>query len=399
MVYKIKHLVIFLIAIILVSSCSETGNRPPVSELRGNLDSLRHAFAPDTRVTLWKVSVSNQGNKLFVKAEVENRQARDAIIKLKSKFPSVHFQVKVLPDGSVKPFALINNSVSGIRKKTTRTSELLSQALLGTPVKVLKKKGEWYYIQTPNQYLGWINTGDIVLFDTAGLKNYEAGKKIVFNRQCGFSYSKPDTRSQVISDLVIGCILPVTGEKRDFYQVKYPDGRSAFVKKDQAVDFNTFINRKPLPAQLVKTALKFNGIPYLWGGFSSKAIDCSGFSSLVYYLNGIILQRDASQQARYGKVITTEYRYNRLKPGDLLFFGRKAQGTEKEKVTHVAVYIGNSRFIHSSKKVHITSMDSLQPDYESKYPSLFVRAVRIIGQENGNTIQRIANNPLYQLLK
>jgi hypothetical protein len=399
MYLKIKHLVIFLIAAVLFSSCTETNTNLLVSVLKSRLDSIRQVYVPDTRIALWDVSVENQNAHLTVKAEVQNPDARQSILQLKKEFPDVKFEVNVLPDGSLKPYALINNSVSGIRRKTTRASEMLSQALLGTPVKVFKKKGEWYFIQTPNQYLGWINIGDIVLFDTATLRQYESGKKIVFNRQCGFSYSKPDIKSQVVSDLVIGCILPVTNETKGFYKVKYPDGREAYVKKTDVIDYRQFIRQKPIEKKLAETALKFNGIPYLWGGFSSKGIDCSGFSSLVYYLNGIVLQRDASQQTKYGKEITTRYDYSPLKPGDLLFFGRKATGTKKEKVTHVAIYIGGSRFIHSSKRVHITSMDSLQPDYENKYKSLFVRAVRIIGQENGNTIQRTSKNPLYQLIK
>ena len=396
---RVKHLIIFLIAIVLLGSCSETSENSLVSEVTAGIDSLRVLYAPDTRNTLWNVAITTKNKELSVKAEVASRQAQQALLHLKTKFPPVRFQVKVLPDGSLKPFALVNNSVSGIRKKTSRASEMLSQALLGTPVKVYKKRGEWYYIQTPNNYLGWMNKGDLVLFDTAELRNYDAGKKIVFNKQCGFSYSKPDINSQVVSDLVIGCILPVLGENKDFLKVKYPDGREAFVRKTDVVSYVRFIHRKPVPKKLAETALKFNGIPYLWGGFSSKGIDCSGFSSMVYFLNGIILQRDASQQTKYGKEITTNYNYSKLQPGDLLFFGRKANGTKKEKVTHVAIYIGNGNFIHSSGKVHISSMDPKNPEYITRYPQLFVRAVRIIGQENGKTIQRIANNPLYNLIK
>ena len=396
---RVKQLIIFLIAIVMLGSCSETNENSLVSELTSRIDSLKQHYAPDTRNTLWEVSVVNKKEKISVKAEVENRQAEQALLKLNTTFPSVHFQVKVLPDGSLKPFALINNSVSGIRRKTTRASEMLSQALLGTPVKVFKKKGEWYYVQTPNKYLGWVNKGDLVLFDTTELQKYDAGKKIVFNRQCGFSYSQPNVKSLVVSDLVVGCILPVKGEKKDFLEVRYPDGRMAFVRKKDVVDYKKFIQRKPEENKLVETALKFNGIPYLWGGFSSKGMDCSGFSSTVYYLNGIILQRDASQQTQYGKEITTDYDFTKLTPGDLLFFGRKAKNNRKERVTHVAIYIGNSRFIHASGRVHITSMDSTQPDYQDKYKSLFVRAMRIIGQENGKTIQRISDNPMYKLLK
>ncbi|MMZ70641.1 hypothetical protein D1872_337350 [compost metagenome] len=62
------------------------------------------------------------------------------------------------------------------------------------------------------------------------------------------------------------------------------------------------------------------------------------------------------------------------------------------------MYIGHGRFIHSSGRVHISNMDRTQPDFEKKYKDLFVRAVRIIGHENGNTIQRLSDNPMYKMI-
>ena len=396
---KIKHLIIFLITIVILGSCSETNESSLVSEITGSIDSLKQIFAPDTRIALWNVSVKKDHNELSVVAEVENKNAQVALAKLKTRFPSVNFSVSLLPDPTGKTkLALVNNSVSNIRKEGRHSAELVNQALLGTPVNVFKKEGGWYLIQTPNQYLGWINKADIVLFDSAGLHEYETGKKIVYNRQCGFSYTKPDNQSQVVSDLVIGCILPVTGNKNNFYKVKYPDGRVAFVSKEEAIDLDELFSKKPEGKELVNTALKFNGIPYLWGGFSSKAIDCSGFTSTIYFLNGIILQRDASQQTKYGKEITTGFNYTNLQPGDLLFFGRKAKGSLPEKVTHVAMYIGHGEFIHASGKVRISSMDSTKTNYDAGYARRFVRAVRIIGQENSKTIQKFSDNLFYKIL-
>jgi len=396
-----KHLIIFLIAIVMLGSCSETSEKSLVSEIKDSVDSLQEKYVPDTRVALWHVSVEHQQNgNIVVRGAVESKQAKTALLQLKNRFPGAHFKIALLPEKPWKnKIALINNSVSSIRRKTTRASEMLNQALLGTPLKVLRKKGEWYLIQTPDHYLGWINQADIVLFTQKDLQHYENHPKMVYNRQYGFSYSQPDIHSQVVSDLAVGCILPVIAVKGTFYQVKYPDGRKAFVKKEETVQFDRFIHRKPTPENLVKTALKFNGIPYLWGGRSSKAIDCSGFTSLVYYLNGILLQRDASQQTRYGKEITTHFDDENLQPGDLLFFGRKASGSQPEKVTHVALYIGGGRFIHSSGKVRISSMHPDSPLYAGAYASRFVRAVRMIGQVNGTTIQQLAGNSFFQMLK
>lgn len=397
---NIKNLAIFLIAIIMFGSCSEANDSSLVSEINVRVDSLKHVVAPDTRIALWNVAIKNNHNKVSVKAEVGSKKAYIGLLNLKPEFPTVNFSVRLLPYSKIKThFALINNSVSNIRKKRTRSSELINQALLGTPVKVFKTENEWSLIQTPNQYIGWINNAGIVHTDSVSLSKYKSLKKIVFNRQYGFSYTKPDTKSQTVSDLVIGCILPEIGEVHDFYKVSYPDGRLAFVQKSDVISLDAFFAKKPVGKELVKTALKFNGIPYLWGGLSSKAIDCSGLSSMVYLMNGIVLQRDASQQTKYGKEITTNFDFTKLKPGDLLFFGRKATDSLPEKVTHVAMYIGDGEFIHSSGKVRISSMDSTKSNFIPSYPSRFVRADRIIGMENGNTIQKIADNQLYKILK
>lgn len=396
--YQSRFIIYFLV-IVAFGSCSQIGNYALKPRLLSGIDSLKTIYVPDSRVALWHISVKEKNNKVTVTGEVGDKEAQAALLNLKSKYPVVLFNIKLLPDTSeTKTLALVNNSVSSIRRKTTRTSEMLTQALLGTPLKVFKKQGEWYYIQTPNHYLGWINKNDIVLFDTAELKNFESGKKIVFNHQYGFSYSKPDVNSLVVSDLVIGCILPVRDSVPDFYKVQYPDKRIGFVKIDEVENFKTLCTKKPVGEGLVKTALKFNGIPYLWGGFSAKAIDCSGFTSMVYFMNGVILQRDASQQTKYGKEITADFDFTNLQPGDLLFFGRKKTPTLSEKVTHVAIYIGDGEFIHASGRVRISSMDSTKENFIPSYPAAFVRAARMIGQENGTTIQQIEHNKFYNLL-
>ena len=207
-----------------------------------------------------------------------------------------------------------------------------------------------------------------------------------------------------VSDLVIGCLLPVIGsesgksDESSFYQVKYPDGRLAWVKKDEAIMAEHIFNKTLTEDGLVEALLEFNGIPYLWGGVSSKAIDCSGLSSNVFFMNGTLLPRDADQQSLCGKEITTDYDHMDLATGDLLFFGRKATDTRPENVSHVAIYLGDSEFIHAAgyrDRVSINSIDSTRENYIPGYPEIFIRATRIIGEEDDG-YQPITENKFYK---
>ncbi len=96
-------------------------------------------------------------------------------------------------------------------------------------------------------------------------------------------------------------------EKEAFYETEYPDGRLAWVKKAEVIPAAEVFHKKPFKEELVQTALAFHGIPYLWGGASSKNLDCSGFVSNVFFMNGIQMPRDADMQALCGREITTEF--------------------------------------------------------------------------------------------
>ncbi len=267
---------------------------------------------------------------------------------------------------------------------------------MGTPVRILKRENGWYLLQTPNKYIAWVDAPAVARIDKNELQDYKLSKKVIYNKQYGFSYSRPDVNSQTISDLVIGCILPVVSSNADFYMVQYPDKRIAWVKKNEVTDIEEIFNKQIVENELIVTAKKFLGIPYLWGGTSSKAIDCSGFTSTIYYMNGTLLQRDASQQTKYGKIITTTYEYKDLLPGDLLFFGRKASDSLPERVWHVAMYIGDSEFIHASGKVNINSIDSTRNNFIPEYVERFVRAVRVKGEADGIGVQQITKNDFYK---
>lgn len=399
---KIKHTALFLLLFVLVftTACTSRADRTLVA-LTLMLDSLEAQHAPDTRVELWKLSMQKSGPEIILDGELANPVAYQALIySLQENFPDVANHLKLLPEEDPGRLvnALVNNSVAHLRRAPSSKTELVSQALLGSPLKILKEEEGMYFIQLADGYLGWVNVNEVHFMEAEELEVYRNMDKLIYTSQYGFAYSEPDENSLPVADLVIGCLLPLLSEQGAFYETVYPDGRQAWVKKPEVLPAAEVFYSNVTGEAIVETALSYYGIPYLWGGASAKNLDCSGFVSNVYFMNGLQMPRDADQQSLCGKELSTEYSSEGLLKGDLLFFGRKASAGEDERVSHVAIYMGNNEFIHAAgyrDRVGINSMDSTQANYIDSYPEIFVRATRILG-EVGNGFSPITENPYYK---
>jgi cell wall-associated NlpC family hydrolase len=155
----------------------------------------------------------------------------------------------------------------------------------------------------------------------------------------------------------------------------------------------------------------------MWGGTSIKNVDCSGLTRSVFFANGILLPRNASQQARCGEEVPfvdvvwnvskgdagdgskgaagdAAVSWSRMLPGDLIFWGREATESTTEKVSHVGIYIGGGNFIHSSHYVRIGSLDPSSEYFYDRKP-LHVR--RIVGSSGlcGQGTASVFSSPSY----
>ncbi|MBM2846356.1 MAG: Cell wall-associated hydrolase [Bacteroidetes bacterium] len=388
---------ILLVAFLSLAGCKSDRGKAVTNSL---IQEAKQKFAPDRRTVVFDVDGRLEGQRLILTGEVHDATLKGQLMNYlrgTTKYEIVD-SVTVLPQTGLgeKTFGVVTVSVANMRSKPGHSAEMASQALLGTPLKVLKKQHGWYYVQTPDQYLGWLDDG-FELMDRTGYEAWSQCPKVIVTAEYGFTRQSPEIESQVVSDVVAGDLLGMVGESRGHYKVQYPDGREGFLPKDHAQPYRLWLaGVRETPENVIRTARRFLGVPYLWGGTSAKGFDCSGFTKTVYFLNGVLLPRDASQQVMVGSIIDTGADMGNLNTGDLLFFGSKATPEQEARVTHVAIYLGRKKFIHSSGDVRINSFDPSDPDFSEYRLGTFLHARRIIGAGPKTGIRRLNELPFYR---
>lgn len=389
-----------ILPVLLFTSCNsgERENAESTPEADAAIEEVRQRHAPDKRVALFDVEAVKKEDQLVLRGESNMPIAIEDLRQILEK-EKVNYvdSIQVLPARELegKTEGVVQISVANLRSEPSHSSELVTQAILGTPLKVYKKEGGWYYVQTPDGYLAWVDYGGVTPVTAQELETWRAADKIIYLKPYGFSYSEPNEDAQVVTDLVAGNILEVSGEQNGFYRVKYPNNKTAFVKKAAAQPYREWIaSLEPTGENLIKTAREMMGVPYLWGGTSPKGVDCSGYTKTIFFLNGMVLPRDASQQIVAGEEIDSVKNFTDLQPGDLLYFGRKATDTTSEKIIHVGMWIGDNKFIHSMGEVHISNFDTTATDFDEYNYNRYLRTKRVLGTNDERVIQ-LAQSDLF----
>lgn len=353
------------------------------------LKSVKAESAPDTRVAVWDVSAS--GDKVSViSGEVDNPAAKAALFEeFDRKGIKYEDRLVVLPDATVKsPWAVVSISVACLRGEARSGAELVSQAIMGTPMRVLQVEDGMARVQTPDNYIGYMTESSFVYLSEEEMAAWRGSRRMVVTSSLSVMFESPDgNEATVVSDLLLGNILALKGEKDGYYLLEIPDGRKGYVRKSDVSDVETWAAQPFDMGVIERNARRMMGTPYLWGGMSAKMADCSGFVRTSYFSNGIILQRDASQQALTGEKVDWRKWRTDARPGDLIFIGTKAG-----RVTHVAMYLGGGKYIHSSGRVKINSMDPAEPDY---LDYVFLSMSRINGSVGTKGIVAVKSHPWY----
>lgn len=289
-------------------------------------------------------------------------------------------------------FAIVNYAIAPIMKEMNLHCSLEDEVLYGMKVEIIDNpEKDWFRIRTHYRYEGFMQRKYLIMeeekisvfehshksivtntfADVLSMPKYQGVNIISLTRggQVGV-HDHPDDNGWVKVQLV-DCSVGYMKEKflgkyeESIYRDRLYEWNQS--KKGEQLKVSEFIhkvlNKSELEFRndLVETAMKYLGTQYRWGGKSSLGIDCSGLCSMSYMLNGLIIYRDASIQEGFP---IREISFEDKKPGDLLFFPG-----------HVAMYMGDGKYIHATGKngsdgVVINSLHPEDTDYREDLPKI-----------------------------
>lgn len=299
----------------------------------------------------------------------------------------------VLPAFAQTRHAVVNVSACFLRSAPDYESSLESQCLMGTVVEVTDSDRYWRKVNAPDYKACWTNDLALAYLDGRELEEYVSSPKMICVADYAHLYASPAKDAARVCDFVMGDIVRDGGECRENrVKVLLPDGRAVWAQSSDIESFDSWAaSRDAAEESVVSLAKSFLGTPYMWGGNTVKGFDCSGFVKLVYMMNGVVLPRNAREQVRCGEPVP--YDFSRMRPGDLLFFGRLAPDGAPASVTHVAMYVGGGQIIHSSQVVRINSLRKGSPDFYERTP-IAVRRI-LLWKDGGKGVAKASVAPWF----
>lgn len=231
-------------------------------------------------------------------------------------------------------FAYCNLSIVPLRAEPSDKSELVTQLLFGEHFTILEQKEKWSKIELAfDRYQGWIDNKQFQLISEEDFSNLNQQASIYSGDVIDFLHTQDEQSMSIPLGSTLNVLKkPSTNTNRFTFKGRFITG--------------TFSK-----SQFVKTAFMYLNTPYLWGGKTPFGIDCSGFTQMVYRINGHTIPRDASQQATVGEALSF---IEESEPGDLAFFDN-ADGN----IVHVGIIMEDNYIIHAHGKVRIDRLDHL----------------------------------------
>ena len=288
-------------------------------------------------------------------AVLDGDTLRGVIAGLRERLPGSDFdvsRVRILRAGATQ--AVVATNLTGLYAASSFLAEQVSQLLNGWPVEVLLEDGRWRFVRLADGYLGWAY-GPYLAEIAAPAPTHIVSEPVCLLRAAA-------SEAAPVFNRILGGTAVVAAVPGAWAQVTLAGDPVAALRPGLTgwVPTAELRSLAELPAdaagrraQIIADAVRFTGVPYLWGGCSAFGIDCSGYAQLLHRLAGVTIPRDADQQFDAAQPVSDPFQ-----PGDLLFFGEGAG--EARKITHVAVSLGGWRILHSSRSRNGVQEDDVQ---------------------------------------
>ena len=281
-------------------------------------------------------------------------------------------------DFSLGTAKIVCSTTVNFRSQPSTSSTVLASMPNGASVNITGVSNGWFKA-TYNGQNGYVSA-DYVSFAGSGSGSSSNSNqsssttrtgKIVCDTSVNFR-SQPNTSCSIIGSLYNGATVTILSSENGWYKATY-NGKTGYISADyvtvtsgqasdsavskpsNSVSYNgTSAKRKAV----IEYAAQFLGTPYVYGGSTPSGFDCSGFTSYVFANTVGSIPRVA--QAQFDA--TTRVSMSELKPGDLVFFGSSASS-----ISHVGIYVGDGKFIHSPHTGDVVKYDSLSGYYSNRF--------------------------------
>jgi hypothetical protein len=297
------------------------------------LDDARRRFVPDDRLGVFELRIETEAAGVrVVRGATTSAPARDAVRRLAAD-AGVAADVRLLPDSMLGDdgAAVVTAAVAPLNSAPGVAAPRASEVLHGESLVLLERRDAWLRVRAPDGYHGWIHEGYVAVGTAEWASDWEGEAG---TRSMGCELRCDDGRLR----LPLGARLAA---RRDG-TLETADGRRGELASGMVRLDGEARAEARLVAATEWTLRWFGGAPYAWGGRTEWGCDCSGLVQAVFAARGVPLPRDSDQQLAVGREVRIEATGRGYEAGDLLFFA------EQGRVSHVAIWAGAGRIVHSA---------------------------------------------------
>ena len=273
----------------------------PMALNAGNLEivnakirEIKTQYAPDSRQAVWEVSAVSEGNAVVLKGKTTELSAHQKLLtELSRQNINCKDSIVVYPTDK---WGLVRISVAHLRGKPSHSAEIVSQAIMGTPLRLLEKVGEWWRVQSPDGYISYMIGNSFVQKTSAEINQWKKADRMVVTSLDQIKvYSSADKKcyKDIVTDLVNGCIVVCEKTQDSMIQIVLPDGRKAWADAASFENISKWADQKFAPEKIIETGYN----PYSKGIYMCDC-DCKGHGQITLLEE---LERVKSQKKKSNK--------------------------------------------------------------------------------------------------